>query len=299
MTNPPYTRFDNSSARQGVDPRTPKLPTFERVARFWLRQKLTANPAWSEAARFETRMKKHIRPAIGSHAIDKIEASDITRLRDKLPSVSVRRACVRHIGDVLTYAIAEGYRTDSPCKAILTGIKPAPVEHRTHVEPKAMRECIPAIAACESVPETMRRLSLFLMFIPLRKNEAQRARWEEMKGNVWTIPAERMKGRKAFQIQIPQAAMRLLGTPQTEGFIFQHTNGKEIPDTAYYNMRAKLDLPFQTHGIRHTFETWAVRAGHDADMVHRCTGHHINDGTQKMMYQHHAYVKECNLILQE
>ena len=101
-----------------------------------------------------------------------------------------------------------------------------------------MRDCIPAIAGCESVPEAMRRLSLFLMFIPVRKNEAKGARWEEMKDNVWTIPAERMKGRKAFQLQIPKAAMRLLGTPQTEGFIFPH-NGKEIPDTSYDNMRGE------------------------------------------------------------
>ena len=49
-------------ARQGINPKPPKVQTFNAVSKRWLKQKLIQNPDWYEAPLWERRMVKYVRP---------------------------------------------------------------------------------------------------------------------------------------------------------------------------------------------------------------------------------------------
>ena len=285
---------------RGIDPRQPKTPKFERVAEDWLKEKMTENPSWHEHPRFKTRMRKHIVPVVRDLGIDKVTHIHVNQIRDRCKSISEKKACVRHVSQVLSYAMAQSYRGDNPAREISKQILKPPVQHRVWVQPERLREMIGEIAASDCVDDTTKRLILFLIFVPVRKSEAQHARWEEFNGNLWTIPSERFKTRKAFQLRVPRTAMQLLGEPKKSGFVFPTIKGRSISNTVLDTIRTKtLKLESTFHGFRHTYETKMVSTGHDENMVHRSTGHKIQDGTQKTIYQHHQYVEERFVLLQE
>ena len=285
---------------RGIDPRQPKIPQFESVAEDWLKEKMTENPSWHEHPRFKARMRKHILPVVRGLRVDKVDHIHVNQIRDRCTSISEKKGCLRHVSQVLSYAIGRGYRADNPAPEISRQIRKPPVKHRAWVQPERLREMVGEIAASDRIDDTAKRLILFLIFVPVRKSEAQHARWEEFDGNLWTISSERFKARRAFQLRVPRTALQLLGEPKESGFVFPTKKGRPISNTVLDDIRTKtLKLESTIHGFRHTYETKMVSTGHDEDMVHRSTGHKIHDGTQKTVYQHHPFLEERFLLLQE
>ena len=298
-------------AYRGEDPRSAKTPPFREMASEWLRQKMIQNPTWFEKRAWTIRMEKYIDPQIANCPIDKVSAADITAIRDKCPSISTSKACVRHIREVLERAIAEGRRAadDNPANAIQKNIKKPPAKNFGWVPAPELKASLETIATSD-LPDTMKRLMMFIAFVPLRVNEIREMKWEEADGQIlksdgqiwttiWTIPAERMKGRKDFRLRLPRTAHTLLGTPKAQGYVWDMGSGKPPHTEVLRLARIKLNLRYTYHGCRHTYETWAVQNGHSKEMVQRSTGHKIKDGTQAETYQHHEYLDECALILAE
>jgi integrase len=63
------------------------------------------------------------------------------------------------------------------------------------------------------------RLLRFIILTACRYREAVRANWSEIRRDVWTVPASRMKGGREHSVPLSSAAMEVLGEPG-EGLIF-------------------------------------------------------------------------------
>ena len=50
----------------------------------------------------------------------------------------------------------------------------------------------------------------FMILTGVRLSEARNAAWDEIDDNVWTIPAERMKGNKEHRVPLPPPVCDLL-----------------------------------------------------------------------------------------
>ena len=296
---------NRQKARQGINPKPPKVQTFNAVSKRWLKQKLIQNPDWFEAPLSERRMVKYVRPRIGNRPIDSVEAQDVTAIRDKCKSVSTAKRVVSHIGEVLKLAEAEGLRVGNPCPAILVGnpcpailaqVKTPPTKHREWIPANQMIPWMQVIAESH-YPDVIRRMVRFLHFLPMRLDEVREMRWEEVSGNVWTIPAKRMKARTPFRVILPEQARALMGDVRKEGFVWTLT-GNRAPNKNYTaRMKARLNLPYSAHGIRHTFETWAVEIEKlPSELAQRCTAHSIRKADQSHVYQHYSYTDECAAV---
>ena len=107
-----------------------------------------------------------------------------------------------------------------------------------------------------------------LIFIALtedRSDEILKAVWDDVdwEKETLTIPAERMKGKKAHVIPLPKQAMDLLrfawSKPRhSKGIIFPpQRGGISMGRGRLANILKKLDLPFVPHGLRGSFADWA------------------------------------------
>ena len=283
-------------ARQGINPRSPEVQTFVKVAKRWLAQKLTENPDWYEAPLWERRMAQYVRPRIGNRPIDSIEAQDVTAIRDKCKSVSTAKRVVSHVGEVLRMAEAEGLRVGNPCPAILAQVKTPPTKHREWISADKMIPWMQVIADSH-YPDVIRRIVRFLHFLPMRLDEVREMGWEEVHGNVWTIAAKRMKARTPFRVMLPAQAKELMGDVRKEGFVWALNDGNAPNKNYTARMKARLKLPYSAHGIRHNFETWGVEhAKLSSELVQRCTAHSIRKADQSHVYQHYDYVDECAAV---
>ena len=101
-----------------------------------------------------------------------------------------------------------------------------------------------------------------------RSGEARGALWSEIDGDMWAIPASRMKANKAHSVWLGDEAQSILAimrerNPKQEGRIFPGPQGGIISDVAINKLLKGVvekvlgkDAKATAHGFRSTFRTW-------------------------------------------
>jgi integrase len=103
----------------------------------------------------------------------------------------------------------------------------------------------------------------FATLTAARSGEIRGATWDEidLEGQLWTIPAERMKAGKEHRVPLPKQAVTLLSAlPKLVGnsLVFPATRGKQLSDMSLTAVLKRMDRPDLTqHGFRSTFRDWA------------------------------------------
>ena len=155
------------------------------------------------------------KPAIGSRPISEISAPEILRV---LRAVEARgrhetaRRLRATIGQVFRYAVATGRADTDPTGALKGAITTPVTRHRAAIiEPKAFGGLLRAIAGYEGAPET--RIALELLSLTfVRPSELRAAEWSEfdLDAGIWSIPAQKMKMKRAHRAPLSPRAVSIL-----------------------------------------------------------------------------------------
>jgi integrase len=206
-------------------------------------------------------------PIIGSIPVAAIDTGLVLKCVEpewKRAQVTADRLRGR-IETVLSWAQARGARSgDNPArwKGHLEFLlrDTAKVEHHAALP----YEELPAFMEKLRQRDTMGARALeFLILTGLRLNEALGCRWDEISDDVLTIPAERMKARKAHTVPLAPAVKKLLDAlPRGSDYVFAATDGrragKPIERHAPADTLKALGVEGATvHGFRSTFSDWA------------------------------------------
>ncbi len=177
--------------------------TFEAVALDWHATKTAGT--WTERHSDDVlkKLNKDILPAIGGMAIDAITAQDclaVLRSIEQRGSNETAKRSLGVISQVLDYAVAIGHCTINPAHSLK---RHAPVKQTTSHYPciawSELPELLSAMRANSigADASTLNAMGLLALTF-VRTSELIAARWEELdfEEALWTIPAERMKGRR-------------------------------------------------------------------------------------------------------
>lgn len=107
------------------------------------------------------------------------------------------------------------------------------------------------------------------------------ATWAEIEGNMWVIPAARMKGRKMHRVPISPEALALLGKRHTD----KSPLFKVSSQNALLNcLKANGGNGYTVHGFRSSFSDWGVKSGYDPNLIDACIAHETR-GKVRRAYQ--------------
>lgn len=184
---------------------------FESVAERFLAWKLPRLSSAANQSTYEQSIREHVLPVIGKTAL-----SDLTRQRlvslvrgiaDKGLVETAHRVGQR-VRSILDYAVDEG-EIESHAASGLSRILPSKVKRRMPaVKPEELPDLLKAIAG---YPEPVTRIGLQLLAHTfVRTSELTGARWDEIKGDVWVIPEDRMKLRLPHVVPISTGVRALL-----------------------------------------------------------------------------------------
>ena len=257
-------------ARAGGDPRAPRrrsVPTFERAAAKVFAMHRTT---WSakHAAQWASTLRMYAHPRIGGKRVDRITSADVMGVL--MPIWSAKHTTAKRvrerIGTVMKWAIAQGYRVDNPAGEAIRAALPKPGHIQKHLKALPYGEVAGAI-------ETIRRsgagasVKLGLEFLALtacRSGEVRGARWGEIDvaGGVWTIPPERMKGRRGHRVPLSGRAREILAhakahAPRSE-LVFPSARGLQLRALRFSDLFRELGIPAVPHGFRSSFRDWAA-----------------------------------------
>lgn len=252
------------------------------------------------AGRWLSPLTIHVLPKLGKVPVTDLDQRDI---RDTLAPIwhtkaDTARKAMNRLSIVMKHAAALGLDVDlqatEKAKALLG-------------KSRHVAKNIPAMAWAD-VPEfyasleepTLTHLALRLLILTgVRSSPLRNIRLDQIEGDIWTVPAEGMKGRKgateAFRVPLSTEAQRVidLARPHARnGFLFPNTRGGVISDMTLSRHMERRGLEARPHGFRTSLRTWLAEATDAPHEVAEAMLAHATDGGVVRAYRRTDWIEQ-------
>jgi integrase len=249
-------------------------------------------------------IEQHVFPVIGSLPVAEIDTQHVLRCIKPIwagKQVTADRIRQR-IEAILNWATAHGYRK----------LKDNPARWRGHLQhlliDSAKIKHLAAMPFAE-VPQFISDLRLregvapraleFTILTACRTGEVLGARWDEIEGETWTIPASRTKTNIAHRVPLSPRATGVLGGLPREGecvFIGARAH-KPLNRHAMKELLELMGLPFTVHGFRSSFRDWASEStGYEHAVCEAALAHAIPGAVEQAYRRGDLFDKRRRLM---
>ena len=281
--------------------------TFAAVAQEWLEKRMQVKAA-SYRKGISLRLAKYILPAFGSWTLEEITPGDILRLCRRIEGEGYIETASRVkavIGQVFRFAIASGYSDADPTISLAGALQVAREKHFPTLTDGAEIGLLVRAMLAYPYP-LMRGAMLFSILTFARPGEVRRAEWREIRGDVWDIPAEKMKMKRRHLVPLSDRAREILtalGDLQgRQGYIFPSPRGNGRP-MSENGVRIALRAIGYTkdqivpHGFRAMASTVLHENGFTSQVIERQLAH-VQANTVARAYNHAEYWEERVTMMQ-
>ncbi|HMM85778.1 integrase arm-type DNA-binding domain-containing protein [Azohydromonas sp.] len=308
------------AARSALEARQAAAKTFDQCVAAFLTLKEREWSNAKHAAQWRATLETYASPVIGSMLVRDIGTAQVMEVLSPIWTTKTETAGrVRgRIESVLDYAIVHGLRPEpNPArwrgqldKLLPKPSKVAPVEHFVAVP---VAEVGAFMAHLRDVDAMGARCLEFLIMTATRSGEARSARWTDidLDAKVWTIPAPKMKAKRAHRVPLSSAAVALLkALPrfEDETLVFpSRKSGAKLSDMTLTQLmrRAKVTgfdrhgnrAPAVPHGFRSTFRDWAAeRTAHPREAVEQALAHIVANATEAAYFRSDLFERRRQLM---
>lgn len=278
-------------------------------------------------AQWRATLETYAYPLIGDMDVGTIEAADVLRVlrpiwTDKPETASRLRG---RIEAVLDLAATLGARPKGHNAASWKGNLALALPTRNSLG-RSNHAALPHTVVPEfyqrlaGLPGTSALCLRFAIATAARSGESRGAHWAEidLKGRLWTVPADRMKGKREHRVPLSDEAVALLKTlPHREGLLFVNGSGGELSDMSVTQVVRRLDRAQQNtdqpkkwhdpkldrlatpHGVaRASFRTWVAECTAFPPAVAEACLAHINADKVEAAYQRGEFMSQRAALLQ-
>jgi len=268
-------------------------------------------------ARMEAELERLIYPTFGKRSIGEIRKKEIVSFLDRVEENHGPRMADAALAIMSRIMRWHQTRDDDFRSPIVPGL--ARSNPGSHKRERTLNddELRAVWRAAEVDAGPLGAFVRFTLLTACRRNESARMKrgevsgdvWKEAglppQGNVWTIPAERVKtGRKTGDHLVPlsAAAQRVLDKPPRVGNgIYAFTFNGVSPMSGHGELKKRFDRAcgvkdWTWHDLRRTARTLMSRARVDPDHAERCLNHVI--GGQRGTYDRYAYLQEKLIVFE-
>lgn len=289
--------------------------TFSEIAMRYVREMA---PGWRSARSstvWTSSLERLVFPTIGKKRVAEIETDDVLAVLRPIWETTTETAdrMRSRIERILDYASTHGWRDgENPARwrGHLANILPKPsavmkVRHYPAVDRKDIGKVMAKLAGAEGIsPKAVR----FACLTAARSGEVRNAVWSEidMRAQIWTIPAHKMKAGKEHRVPLSAGAMvvlqevlpfrdRLAGDLIFPG----GKRGRPLSDVALskalHNAAGTKDVT--VHGLRSTFRDWAAEETHyPREVAEIALAHAISDRVEAAYRRGDLFLKRERMM---
>jgi integrase len=239
-----------------------------------------------ERGRWMSPIKTHILPKLGKRRMSDLHQTDIAdALRPiwKTKPPTAEKAMQR-LGIIWRWAAQAGY----PCD-------PAIVAAARHMLGQVAHAPVGIVATpWRAIPGLYARLdhgtashdALRLTILTCARTDSIRGmRFDEIAGEVWTVPGARMKSGQPFRYPLPPAAMGIIATRREVirgDLVFPSSKpGACITEAALLKALNALGEAGRPHGFRTSFRTWAQEMAVSYDVAETVLAHQVGGRVER------------------
>ena len=284
-TNPLAQRTPAKAIRPST---LPEISTFKKFALEYVQSK---RPEWRNTKHAEQwifTLSEYAFPAIGDKALDQIETEDVLKIlqpiwTQKTETASRLRGRIERI---LSAATTRKLRTGvNPAlwRGHLDTLLPQPkkvarVKHHPALDFSEIPQFIEQLQGREAIAA----LALeFAILTAARTSEVTKAKRTEISGNVWIVPAERMKAGRTHRVPLTDRALAILEKAQSQDpeseYLFSR-NSKPLSNMGMLTLLKRMKYDVTVHGFRSSFRDWAAeRAAYSHEVCEMALAHTIGN----------------------
>lgn len=265
-------------------------PTFGEMAEAAFEARKASLRGEGERGRWFSPIRVHLLPKLGARRMTDIHQTD---LRDALAPLwrskpATAEKAIQRTAIIFRHAKLAGIAVDpftvEAAKHLLGDMR----REIVHIEATPW-QAIPALYAKLDGRGATRLALRWMILTAVRSDGARGARLEEIDGDVWTVPADRMKGREGkvrdFRVPLSTEAQRLAALAAEtarDGYLFPSYRKGCISDTALAKMLNEMGEAGRPHGFRTSFRSWVQ--DHDAatyDVAEKALGHIVGGKVER------------------
>lgn len=287
------------------------LTVAEAIEQFLTSGKLDALSNPKHRAQWRSTLKTYVVPVIGAKRLLDIDVTDIKAVLDPIWQTKHETASrVRsRIETVISWATVNGLRSgDNPArwkenlKELMPDIGKASI--KKHHPALPVRDAQAWFAALNTREGLAARALKFLTLTATRSQEVRFATWSEidLDGEIWLIPAMRMKMRREHRVPLSPAALKLLrAQPRMAGteLVFPSSRNGVMSDMTLSAVMKRMDedknkidgigwldpvlkRPAVPHGLRSTFRDWvSEKTEYPSDMAEVALAHKVGNAVEQ------------------
>ena len=144
-----------------------------------------------------------------------------------------------------------------------------------------------------------------LILTAVRSYPLRHLHLDQIDGDIWTIPAEAMKGRKGatsdFRVPLSQEAQRVIAeaTPfARDGYLFPGVRKGVISDMTMSKLMERRGLVERPHGFRSSFRDWVAEATNTPHEVAETALGHTVGGAVERSYRRTDFLEQRRALVE-
>lgn len=283
-----------------------KLHLLEEVAKDAFEARKAELKGDGVAGRWFSPLELHVLPKLGKVPVSDLDQKDI---RDVLGPIWHTKAVTAHkalnrLGIVMRHAAALGIDVDlqvtEKARALLGKSR-----HKAENIPAMPWKEVPAFYATLR-DGTPTQLALRLLILTgARSGPLRHIHEDQIDGDVWTIPAEAMKGRKGatteFRVPLSEEALAVIDQARRhsrDGFLFPNVRRGVISDMTMSNYMKRAGLIYRPHGFRSSLRDWIEEATDTRHEVAEAVLGHVVGGAVERAYRRTDYLEQRRKLME-
>jgi integrase len=286
----------------------PKKPTFREFATECIKTKRAEWTNQKHGDQWEYTLHEFAYPIIGDKHLDDIDTEDVLKVltpiwTTKTETASRLRGRIEWILAAATTRKLRAGVNPALWRGHLQTILPAPNKVKKIAHHKALPyRQVPAFMATLREIVTMSALALeFTILNASRTGEVIDGLRAEVIGDIWTIPASRMKARKEHRVPLCQRSLDILVIAKAmdgESKYLFSVKGKKLTNMAMPMMLRRAKVDATVHGFRSSFRDWvSEETSHASEVAEMALAHAIGNKVEAAYRRKDLLEKRRALLL--
>ena len=258
------------------------------------------------AGRWFLPLKLHILPRLGKVPVAEIDQTDIRTTLAPIwhTKADTARKAMNRLSICLRHAAALGLDVDlqatDKAKALLGRQR-----HKPKNIPALHWQDVPQFYQSLSDGTTAHLALRLLILTAVRSNPLRFARLDQIEDDIWTVPADAMKGRKDatsdFRVPLSQEALTVIEQAKPfarDGYLFPSTRKGAISGATMLGVMKRRGMEARPHGFRSSFRDWvAETTSTPHDVAETCLGHTVG-GSVERAYRRTDFLEQRRALME-
>ncbi len=257
------------------------------------------------AGRWFTPLKLHILPKLGKVPVAEINQTDI---RDTLAPIwhskaDTAKKALNRLAICMQHAAALGLDVDlqatEKAKALL-----GKQRHKAQNVPSLPWQEVPAFYAGLSDGSITHLALRLLILTGVRSAPVRFLRFDQIEGDVWVVPGERMKGRRDatpdFRVPLCLEALEVIEQARPlgrDGFLFPSVRKGVISDMTMGRLMERMNMEARPHGFRASLRNWLAEMTDTPHEVAECCLSHVVGSTTVRAYRRTDFLEQRRIVM--